>query len=121
MYGHVTMSEVGELLVAERLRLGQSQMALTRALGVSKGHLSRIESGKVMPSSTLLDRICDELALGPRKRKQLTSALEHDRVNATVMRLAQVVAIAEQHARTLDGLAERLNRLESAVRVLEQR
>jgi DNA-binding XRE family transcriptional regulator len=46
---------VGQLLAAERERLGLSQSELARRLGVSGANLSRIERGADLRVSTLLD------------------------------------------------------------------
>jgi transcriptional regulator with XRE-family HTH domain len=50
------MSQIGETARYVRERLGMSQRAAAEALGVSAVHLSNVERGRTVPSSSLLAR-----------------------------------------------------------------
>jgi transcriptional regulator with XRE-family HTH domain len=50
------MSDIGQTARYVRERLGMTQRAAAAALGVSAVHLSNVERGRAVPSSSLLGR-----------------------------------------------------------------
>lgn len=53
------MSDIGQTARYVRERLGMTQRAAATALGVSAVHLSNVERGRTVPSSSLLGRFRD--------------------------------------------------------------
>lgn len=61
-YGRLSDGDLGSRLRHCRRRLGMRQTELARALGIQQGHLSKVESARVLPSPQLRQAIEDWLA-----------------------------------------------------------
>lgn len=57
-------SDVSELIVLTRKKMGVSQQQLAEKSGISQANISKIENGHYLPSLTILKRLAD--ALGKR-------------------------------------------------------
>ncbi|MFE3445981.1 helix-turn-helix domain-containing protein [Nocardia sp. NPDC059180] len=67
----------GELLREWRLRRGLSQLELSVRAGVSSRHVSFVETGRTVPSSTMVLRLSDQLNIPLRERNRLLIAAGH--------------------------------------------
>jgi len=115
------MPLLGETLAQARAKRRLSQSQVCELVGISKSHLSRIESGKVLPSFAALERLCNVLELSERKRRELERELEELQARATVVRLATVVAEMERNRAEADTLAARLTAVEQTLEELVEK
>lgn len=67
----------GELLRTWRQRRHLSQLELAHRTGVSPRHLSFVENGRSRPTSAMLLRLCDQLAVPLREQNRLLIAAGH--------------------------------------------
>lgn len=67
------MVTIGEKIRLYREGQGYSQQDFAQKIGVTKGHLSRIESGQEKLSASLQDRIAQALGMDARKLKPTLS------------------------------------------------
>jgi transcriptional regulator with XRE-family HTH domain len=56
----------GDKIKEYRLKRRLTQDELSQRVGIDRTHLSKIETGKVKPSLSLLERIAKELGVAPR-------------------------------------------------------
>ncbi len=56
-------SEIRELIIQERLRMGLTQKELAKRAQITQANLSKIENGNQRPSIMVLDRIARSLGL----------------------------------------------------------
>src|ERR1700761_6261938 len=64
----------GDLLRYWRAQRGLSQLALSLEAGISQRHVSFVESGRSVPSRTVLITLCDTLNMPLRERNALLLA-----------------------------------------------
>jgi transcriptional regulator with XRE-family HTH domain len=72
-----TMENPGELLRDWRRRRNVSQLDLAHRAGVSARHVSFIETGRSRPTSSMILRLCDQLAVPLREQNRLLLAGGH--------------------------------------------
>jgi transcriptional regulator with XRE-family HTH domain len=119
-YGPRIVVDLGQTISTLRHKRHLTQEELAQRAGISAPHLSRIESGQVLPSAAVLERLCVELGIGPRVGKSLSRRREELGMRASVQRLGEVIAESEEQARRLSELHERIRDLESRLAVLER-
>jgi transcriptional regulator with XRE-family HTH domain len=76
-----SLKAMGEILKEFRLRKGLSQAQLAELVGVSAGHLSRVETNTKEPSLTLLDTILKALDISVEFHTSLEGRSTHDEVD----------------------------------------
>ncbi len=67
----ITEEPVGQLLRQWRERRRRSQLDVSLAADLSARHLSFIETGRAVPSRTMIERICEELEVPLRDRNDV--------------------------------------------------
>ncbi|WP_280236684.1 helix-turn-helix domain-containing protein [Nocardia cyriacigeorgica] len=67
----------GELLREWRVRRGLSQLELSVRAGVSSRHISFVETGRTVPSPTMVLRLAEQLNIPLRERNRLLIAAGH--------------------------------------------
>ncbi len=67
----ITEEPVGQLLRQWRERRRRSQLDVSIAADLSARHLSFIETGRAVPSRTMIERICEELEVPLRDRNDV--------------------------------------------------
>lgn len=95
----MTTTPAGELMRDWRTRRHLSQLELAHRTGVSPRHLSFVETGRSRPSSGLLLRLCDQLAVPLRDQNRVLLAAgyapAHPEHDLTEPPMAQVHAAIE--------------------------
>lgn len=71
----MTQATIGELIRRERLLAEMTQVQLSERIGYDRSHLSRIESGKVIPVHALVESVCRALALDETAVSVMQAAL----------------------------------------------
>jgi len=72
----MSTTNFGAVIRAARDRLGESQEAFARRVGISQGHLSELEKSGSHPTIATLEKICEaigwecDVVMGPRRKRK---------------------------------------------------
>jgi len=104
MFSNIPGTSWAQLLKQFRLRAEQSKSALARALGVSAGYISKLESGQRPPPEAQRDAIAEVLDLHQQERLAFHVRAEYERADPKCLKYIQLAiqqsdqAVGDVHA-----------------------